>query len=378
MSASAQDLQVAFQEFAALSEQLTTSYNELQDKIARLTDELEEAKRQRLQELEQKQLIADKLENLLNLLPVGVVVIDGAGVVNSANPTAKMLLGNNVDKCRWVDVIEQSFSPKQSDGYEVSLRDGRLVSIATRSLEKEPGQMVVISDMTETRRLQEQLSRTERLTEMGQMVASLAHQIRTPLSAAMLYAGHLQSDQLSEANRAKFADKLQGRLQNLEQQIGDMLQFARGGNAVAEEFHVASFFDVLKSSLEGIFLQSSVSCSWRLDDLAGNLLGHQESLCGAIQNLVNNAIQAGADKIELRSEISGHFIDVSVFDNGPGIPSDQLEKILEPFFTTKSRGTGLGLAIVQSVVSAHKGSLSVESEIGKGSRFTLRLPLVTV
>jgi two-component system sensor histidine kinase FlrB len=332
MSASAQDLQAAFQEFTALSEQLTSSYNELQEKIVRLTDELEETKRQRLQELEEKQLIAERLENLLNLLPVGVVVIDGAGVVGSANPTAKTLLGDNIDKCRWVDVIEQSFSPKQSDGYEVSLRDGRLVSIATRSLEKEPGQMVVISDMTETRRLQEQLSRTERLTEMGQMVASLAHQIRTPLSAAMLYAGHLQSDDLSESNRTKFADKLQGRLQNLEQQIGDMLQFARGGSAVAEEFHVAVFFDVLKASLEGVFLQSSVSCTWRLDDLAGNLLGHQESLCGAIQNLVNNAIQAGASNVELRSNISGQFIDINVLDNGPGIPNDQLEKILEPFF----------------------------------------------
>ncbi len=378
MSASAQDLQVAFQEFTALSEQLTSSYNELQAKIVRLTDELEETKRQRLEELEQKQLIAEKLENLLNLLPVGVVVIDGGGVVTSANPTAKTLLGGDIDQCRWVDVIEQSFSPKQSDGYEVSLKDGRLVSIATRSLEKEPGQMIVISDMTETRRLQEQLSRTERLTEMGQMVASLAHQIRTPLSAAMLYAGHLQSRELSESNRAKFADKLQGRLQNLEQQIGDMLQFARGGNAVAEEFHVADFFDVLKASLEGVFLQSSVSCGWRLDYQAGNLLGHQESLCGAIQNLVNNAIQAGAGSVELRSEMSGQFIDIHVLDDGPGIPEDQLEKILEPFFTTKSRGTGLGLAIVQSVVSAHKGSLSVESEIGRGSRFTLRLPLVMV
>jgi two-component system sensor histidine kinase FlrB len=189
LSASAQDLQVAFQEFTALSEQLTSSYNELQEKIVRLTDELEEAKRQRTVELEQKQLIAEKLENLLNLLPVGVVVIDGAGVVSSANPTAKTLLGDDIDECRWVDVIEQSFSPKQNDGYEVSLKDGRLVSIATRSLDKEPGQMIVINDMTETRRLQEQLSRTERLTEMGQMVASLAHQIRTPLSAAMLYAG---------------------------------------------------------------------------------------------------------------------------------------------------------------------------------------------
>lgn len=373
-----QELQAAFVEFTQLSEQLNSSYGELQGKISRLTAELEEAKRQRIEELEQKQQLAEKLENLLNLLPVGVVVIDGDGVVGSANPTAETLLGEMLEGCRWIDVIEQSFSPKQSDGYEVSLRDGRLVSIATRSLDKEPGQMVVINDMTETRRLQEQLSRTERLTEMGQMVASLAHQIRTPLSAAMLYAGHLQSPTLTEGNREKFANKLQGRLQNLEQQIGDMLQFARGGNAVAEQFLVSEFFESLKASLEGVIVQSEVKCSWKLDGLAGMLLGHQESLCGALQNLVNNAIQAGSDEIILKSVISGTELAISVVDNGPGIPGEQLEKILEPFFTTKSRGTGLGLAIVQSVVNAHKGSLSVESKIGKGSCFTVHLPLVMV
>lgn len=377
MSASAQDLQVAFQEFTALSEQLTSSYNELQTKIVRLTEELEEARRERAEQLEQKQQIAEKLENLLNLLPAGVIVMDGDGVVSSANPSAQGLLGAEIEGCRWVDVIQKKFSPQQGDGYEVSLNDGRLVSISTRSLEKEPGQMVVISDMTETRRLQEQLSRTERLTEMGQMVASLAHQIRTPLSAAMLYAGHLQSASLAENNRVKFAGKLQGRLKNLEQQIGDMLQFARGGSAVAEEFSVADFFVQLRHSLEGVFLQSSVSCSWQLEQQAGSLLGHQESLNGAFQNLVNNAIQAGSSEITVTSVLSEDGLEVSVCDNGPGIADDQLEKILEPFFTTKTQGTGLGLAIVQSVVAAHKGELTVNSQLGSGSCFIIRLPLVT-
>merc|ERR1711916_48496 len=107
-----------------------------------------------------------------------------------------------------------------------------------------------------------------------------------------------------------------------------------------------------KTSLEEVFIQTDVKCEWMLDGLAGTLLGHQESLCGALQNLVNNAIQAGSDKIELQSEIVGTSLNIRVIDNGPGIPVDQLEKILEPFFTTKSRGTGLGLAIVQSVMSA--------------------------
>ncbi|OPX56815.1 two-component system, sensor histidine kinase FlrB [Oceanospirillum multiglobuliferum] len=377
MSGSAQELQLAFQEFTALSEQLTSSYNELQSKIVRLTDELEEAKRQRAEQLEQKQQVAEKLEHLLFLLPAGVVVIDGAGVVASANPAAEMLLGAPLVGSAWVAVIERCFDPKQNDGYEISLKDGRLVSIATRSLEQEPGQMVVITDMTETRRLQEQVSRSERLTEMGRMVASLAHQIRTPLSAAMLYAGHLESESLSEANRIKFASKLQGRLRNLEQQIGDMLQFARGGSTVAEKFDLPSFYTVLKNAVEPMLSGLDVHCSWQLNVTDALLLGHSEALTGAVVNLVNNAIQAGAKEIQLSADKDLHDLLLVVSDDGPGIPEELRTKVLEPFYTTKTQGTGLGLAIVQSVVNAHKGVLSVESTDGHGSQFIIRLPLVS-
>ncbi|WP_086480826.1 sensor histidine kinase [Oceanospirillum sanctuarii] len=378
MSASAEELQAAFLEFSALSKQLTSSYDQLQSKIVSLTSELEEAKRQRSEELTKKQQVAEKLEHLLFLLPVGVVVIDGSGFVSSANPTACDLLGGDLIGDTWIDVIERCFAPRQGDGYEISLKDGRLVSISTRSLEKEPGQMIVINDMTETRRLQEQVSRGERLTEMGQMVASLAHQIRTPLSAAMLYAGHLQSGELPEDKRLKFSSKLVDRLQNLEQQIGDMLQFARGGSTVAEPFSVASLADSVLTESESISMSSStdvlVSC-----DASGTLLGHQESLSGAILNLVNNAVQAGAEKVDVGFAFEANgILQITVCDNGPGIPADQLEKILEPFFTTKSQGTGLGLAIVQSVVSAHKGKLSVDSVLGEGVSFVISLPVIGV
>ncbi|MDX1398560.1 MAG: ATP-binding protein [Oceanospirillum sp.] len=376
MSASAEELQAAFLEFSALSEQLTSSYDQLQTKIASLTAELEEAKRQRTEELTKKQQVAEKLEHLLFLLPVGVVVIDGSGKVASANPTAKELLSGDLVGDGWVDVIERCFSPRQDDGYEISLKDGRLVSISTRSLEKEPGQMIVINDMTETRRLQEQVSRGERLTEMGRMVASLAHQIRTPLSAAMLYAGHLQSSDLPEEKRAKFSGKLLGRLQNLEQQIGDMLQFARGGSTVAEPFTTEAFADVFQSEAESISMASGIAIAVSSSG-SGTVLGHLDSLSGAVLNLVNNAVQAGADRIDVSFDVSDdRLLTILVADNGPGIPQEQLDKILEPFFTTKSQGTGLGLSIVQSVVGAHKGELSVDSQLGMGCRFVISLPVL--
>ena len=377
MSASAEELQAAFLEFSALSEQLTSSYDQLQTKITSLTAELEEAKRQRTEELTKKQQVAEKLEHLLFLLPVGVVVIDGSGRVSSANPTACDLLSGDLVGDAWVDVIERCFSPRQDDGYEISLKDGRLVSIATRSLEKEPGQMIVINDMTETRRLQEQVNRSERLTEMGRMVASLAHQIRTPLSAAMLYAGHLQSDALTDEKREKFSGKLLDRLRNLEQQIGDMLAFARGGSTVAEPFRLDQLVSAIRNEAEAVSLAGHCRVGVSCDDDA-LLLGHADSLAGAVQNLVNNAVQAGACQVDVRITCPDkQLIELRVEDNGPGIAEDQLTKILEPFYTTKSQGTGLGLAIVQSVVAAHKGELSVSSQLGRGCEFVISLPAMS-
>ena len=92
---------------------------------------------------------------------------------------------------KWNQIVEAFFSPKDDDGHEVSMKSGRRVSISTRSLDQEVGQIILITDQTETRRLQDELSRGQRLSALGKTVSALAHQIRTPLSAATLYASHL-------------------------------------------------------------------------------------------------------------------------------------------------------------------------------------------
>jgi two-component system sensor histidine kinase FlrB len=128
----------------------------------------------------------------------------------------------------WRHVIARCFAPREDDGHEVSLKDGRRLSIATRSLDAEPGQLVLLNDLTETRHLQDQLARHERLSSLGRMVASLAHQIRTPLSAALLYASHLTEQALPVETQQRFAGRLKERLHELEHQVRDMLVFARG------------------------------------------------------------------------------------------------------------------------------------------------------
>ena len=130
---------------------------------------------------------ASRLENLLQVMPAGVIVIDGKGVVRQANDLAKALLGEPLEEQIWRSIIARSFNPRADDGHEVSLVDGRRVKLSITPLEDEPGQLIVITDLTETRRLQASVSHMQRLSSLGKMVASLAHQIRTPLSLSLIH-----------------------------------------------------------------------------------------------------------------------------------------------------------------------------------------------
>lgn len=191
-----QGLEHAFSQFNQMSSQLTDSYSLLEARVSELKGELAVVSAQRMQELAEKERLANRLQNLLDLLPGGVIVIDDQGRVREANPAACDLLGLPLEGELWREVITRCFAPREDDGHEVSLKDGRRLSIATRSLDAEPGQLVLLNDLTETRHLQDQLARHERLSSLGRMVASLAHQIRTPLSAALIYASHLTDEQL--------------------------------------------------------------------------------------------------------------------------------------------------------------------------------------
>ena len=348
----------------------------MQARVAELQDQLAESAAQRLQELDEKERLANRLQSLLDLLPGGVIVIDGQGRVREANPVALDLLGAPLEGALWREVIARSFSPRSDDGHEISLKDGRRVSIATRSLNIEPGQLVLLTDLTETRRLQEQLARHERLSAIGRMVASLAHQIRTPLSSALLYASHLEQGGLSAEHQQRFAGRLKDRLNELEHQVRDMLVFARGDLPLEDRLTPAELLAALRvaaeTQLEGIAVR------WQCDAHSGALLCNRDTLVGALLNLVENALQAATGDTRLKIHLfsRGAALRLSISDNGAGIDAATLARVGEPFFTTRATGTGLGLAVVNSVARAHSGALALRSRPGRGTCATLQLPLL--
>ena len=374
--ASRAGLEQAFALFNQMSTQLSTSYSMLEARVTELKGQLALVSAQRMQELAEKERLAHRLQSLLDLLPGRVIVIDGQGVVREANPVARNLLGQPLVGMLWRQVIARNFAPREDDGHEISLKDGRRLSIATRSLHAEPGQLVLLTDLTETRRLQDQLSRHERLSALGRMVASLAHQIRTPLSAALLYASHLTEQVLPVEQQQRFAGRLKERLHELEHQVRDMLIFARGELPLPDRLAPKALFDALRCAAEPHVLDMQVR--WQCDSRAGELLCNRDTLVGTVLNLIENAIQAGGREARLKIHLyqRGETLRLCISDNGPGIDSATLARLGEPFFTTKTTGTGLGLAVVKAVVRAHQGDVQLRSRPGRGTCAILTLPLL--
>jgi len=246
-----------------------------------------------------------------------------------------------------------------------------------------PGQLILLSDLTETRLLQEQVSRAERLSSLGKMVASLAHQIRTPLSTAMLYAGHLCQPEIEPELRLECADKLLSRLTHLEHQIRDMLIFAKGETRLVEHVNISELIASLRSAADPVLEKAGVVCRWENNVVDKHVMCNKETLVGACLNLINNSIEA-AEHIKgleepLVMQVSigmsdAKTIKLQIKDNGPGIPSEHRSKVFEPFYTTKPQGTGLGLAVVQAVVKAHQGEFKVRSS-KKGVSASITLPV---
>lgn len=365
-----------------ISSQLTRSYHELESRIGELQHELAQSDQERKREHKAKERLAERLELILGVMPVAVILLDGRGVVAQANSIAEGFLGKNLPGQRWISVIRNSFAPTFTDGHEVALKDGRLLSIATQSLNDEPGQIIVLTDQTETRRLQETMNHHRKLSEMGKMTASLAHQIRTPLAAATLYADHLASPMLTDERRLKYAGKIKARLAQLSQQVQDMLIFSRGGVVLNSSVPVEHLLARLQQQLDEVCDQQHACCVVELDAMNGMVRCNEELLLSAFSNLVENAIQACQGHgikpvLQLGARINGKgLLEIQLGDNGPGIPAGLQQKILEPFFTTKSTGTGLGLAVVNAIVESHGGRFSVESGESEGALARITLPLL--
>ncbi|MES9831098.1 MAG: ATP-binding protein [Candidatus Thiodiazotropha sp. DIVDIV] len=368
-------LEAAFNLFNQLSEELTGSYQQLQSQVLELSQELAAARSERMVQLAEKERLADRLERLLETLPAAVIVLDGEERVREYNPAAERLLGKINPLDQWSEIVRQRALGGVIKGNELKLLNGHLLTLSSSRLEQAPGHILVLVDITETRKLQERLNRRERLTAMGEMSAQLAHQMRTPLSSALLYVSHLANEDLNPAKRQQFTAKLRDRLQHMERQIHDILMFARGEDAGESQILVNSLLKSFSSTVEQELHHSGVTLE--IDDQSQGqavMLGREDAMLGLLGNLLENAIQQGATLIKISLKL-GDEIELDIADNGLGIDDELLPRIFDPFFTTRSGGTGLGLAVVQNLVLNHGGEIIATHSVSGGAQFQMRFPL---
>ena len=327
------------------------------------------------QQFQEKEALSERLSLLLDALPAGVVVLDGGGRVTEANPAAGEMFGADLVGRHWGDVARGALEPTLAVGEW--LMGQRHLSVAESALDSAGGKILLIHDVTVAHEMKADLERNQRLAAMGEMAASLAHQLRTPLAAALLYTSNLGQPGLSDEAHQRFSEKACAQLRRVERLIQDVLLFARGESIGRERIVVEEFLLELAQTVEPLMREHGVE--FELQDASGAavLVGGRKALFGALVSLLENALQAtpAGGKICLLAARQEDQLRLAVRDSGPGISPELRERIFEPFFTTRGQGTGLGLPIALGVARAHGGRLELESRPGQGAEFALLLPL---
>ena len=376
-----QRLAEAFRIFNQASEELSVASTSLQSQVAALTEELAAANGALRQQYLEKAALTERLSLLLSALPAGVVVLDAAGQVVQINPAAEATLGLALLGQTWDAVERQQLLPSDTPG-EYTAATGnatRRLAVTVTALDSAGGRIVLLHDITEAHRLKAQSDRNERLAAMGEMAAKLAHQLRTPLSAALLYTGNLENPEMPAATRISIAQKAVARLKHLERLIQDMLLFARGEVLGRETIAVTELMQELRQTIEPLARTRAVL--FQIDELSGDLplQGNRKAIVGALTNLLENALQAAGSRsggeVHLALRRAGDALAFVIRDNGPGMAATVVARLFEPFFTTRAEGTGLGLAIARGVARAHCGNIEVSSVLGVGTEFTVTLAL---
>jgi two-component system, sensor histidine kinase FlrB len=358
------ELQAAFRAFGSASSQLSGAFDALRGQLAELRAELAEAH-------VGKEHLAARLAALVHSLPGGVLVLDARGAVVEVNPAGIDLLGEPLIGESWQHILQRCANPGASPEH-TELRNGRFVNISRREMEI-GGEVVLLTDVTEAHFMQGFLARQQRLLTLGELAAGLAHQIRTPLATALLYASQMTLPDRSREDLNRCGERTVDSLRQLDRLLNDMLAFAHGG-AARESVSVSALLEQVAQWLRPA-LRRGVRLTIRTQAPNLKIRANASSLVSVVLNLATNALQAAVADLDL--ELLGRRADgrahIVVSDNGPGIPEAVRRRLFEPFFTTRERGNGLGLSIVKSVVEAHGGHVRL-LETGPGATFVIDLP----
>lgn len=393
-----------FELFSEETERLDNAYGDLSKQFRQVNQKLEDTNTRLANKVQELHVLTAYLDNILSHMAQGLLFIDLEGNVTTYNQAAEEILGKPRSQVLFQNFLEQfkddllgyslkealkkKAAPKTSFA-TLEFPDGsrKILEIENTFLLEKPttsqaldftqGVVVLIRDITELRQLQINASRHDRLTALGEMAAQVAHEIRNPLGGIKGFASLLERDLQNDPDKKRLAQYIVEGADTLERLVAQVLNYSRPFHMDFKEEDLGKLLKEWKESLAtGSDSQHKITLSLKVKEPLQALVD-KGLLKLALNNLANNAFQAMSEKgtlsITLSKEEQWAFIEVK--DTGHGIPQEHLKKLFSPFFTTKADGNGLGLAEVHKVVQAHGGEITVESEPGKWTLFTIKLPL---
>lgn len=333
-------------------------------------------------------------EVLVASLPVGLIAIDENNTIQVINDAAGKITGLVRDKTIGIDYVQclpvslhamlGDNSNEKGIALETHLGNYILdVSVVPVTPGKGVlgGKVMLIRDLTEVKRLESELQRSERLAVIGKMAAGVAHELRNPLSSIKGLTLLLKSKLSSDSDGVEAADTLVGEVERLNRSIGELLDYAKPGSLILEPCQVTTILEKTLSLVEPEFAIYGVRLDREIEGGLPNVLIDKDKLSQVLLNILLNALQAMEDiegqrilTVSVHSE--SDWVVLSIADTGCGIAPQNLKKIFDPYFTTKNNGTGLGLALSLKIVEEHGAKLLVSSVVGEKTEFQLKLGTV--
>lgn len=409
----AENLTEVLKAFNESTVKLQASYAALQTRFGELNQELEETNRQLNRKIAEISEIKEYLNSILQSVTDGVIAVDMKNNVTAFNKAAERITGLE-GKDVIGRVFEGSFqtnfgvdfdnppdesrraSPYVTRDMKVRGRDAFPIRESTSLTRGSGGEITgavkVFEDLTELRELEEQARRQDRLAALGQMAATVAHEIRNPLGGIEGFASLLSRDFDKGDPRLKLVTKILEGARSLNRVVNELLMFTRPIKLDFRKIEVAHVIEGAIGFLNEDIKKSKIRTYKRLGPKPLLVWGDGEQLKRVLLNIILNAVQAmpqgGSLSVSCRrrslprgaQQMLGHgrngtWVEIAVRDSGAGIEENEIPRIFNPFYTKKEKGTGLGLAIATKIVEAHRGQITASNSPKGGAIFVISLPL---
>lgn len=344
-------------------------------------------------------------ENIIESVNVGILVVDFEGRITTWNSALEEILGiprarslnNNIEDILDSDLIATIQNITHQTGwalhsthhlykYSAVSADGRQLTLNISLAPFEAaegiitGAMMVIENVTERVHLEQQLLQSEKLSSIGLLAAGVAHEVNTPLTGISSYAQMLLQQISEEDPKRALLEKIRTQTLRASGIVNNLLNFSRTGDAQFREIDLNRVLDDTLQLLEPQIRNSRMEIARNYGESLPAAYGSASKLQQVFMNLILNARDAmpGGGKITIQTRLVDTSLVVDFRDTGAGIAPENITRIYDPFFTTKDvgQGTGLGLALSYGIIQEHGGRIFVESRLGEGTHFTIKLPSV--